>query len=356
MRNKIRTKMSKKKKAAVIVGSIVGVLLIICLIGYLIINNYLNKIHYSSGKQNIASSIADDSDSSGPDSPKSTIDGLNSKVEKNMKDNSTPLMYDKDVYNVLLIGSDTRVKGSSGRSDSMILVSINKKTSKIVETSILRDVYVGIPGVSVPNRLNAAYSYGGPDLLLQTIQQNFKIKVDKYVSVDFYSFMDLVDDVGGVDINISDAELKAANDCITYINQLKKLPGNDGLLTKSGKIHMNGKQAIGYARIRHLGNGDFDRTDRQRLVLNQILIKMKNLNLSQINDILNSILPEVTTNVGKGEIFSMILSIPAYSKYQFVSWHVPADNSYTDVRIRGMCVLDIDFDKAIKEMDLKIYS
>lgn len=356
MKNSMRSKMSKKKKTAIIICSIVGVLLVLFLVGYLIINNYLNKIKYDSGKQSIASSIAEERDGTGPDSPQSTIDDLNSKVKQNMKDNSTPLMYDKDVYNVLLIGSDTRVKGGTGRSDSMILFSINKKTSKIIETSILRDIYVAIPGVSLPNRINAAYAYGGPDLLLKTIQQNFKVKVDKYVSVDFYSFMDLVDEVGGIDIDISDAEIKVANNYIKGINQLKKLPENDGLFTKSGNQHVTGKQAISYARIRYVGNGDFGRTDRQRLVLNQILSKIKDLNLTQINSLLNTILPEITTNVEKGEIFSLILSMPQYSKYEFVSWHLPTENAYTDVRIRGMSVLDIDFDKAIEEINSKIYT
>ncbi len=350
-----KKKMSAKKKAAVIVGSIVGVLAVLCLVGYLIINGYLSKIHYASGTQSIASSIAPEKDGTGSDSPQSTIDAANSQIEENLKNNSTPLMYDQDVYNVLLIGSDTRAKGGTGRSDSMILLSINKKTQKIVETSLLRDIYVGIPGVSEGDRLNAAYAYGGADLLMKTVEQNFKIKVDKYAAVDFFSFMDIIDHVGGVTINISDAEVKVANDAIHEINRLKGLPANDGIYTKSGQQTVTGKQALGYARIRYVGNADWGRTDRQRTVLNQVFGKIKGMNVSQMNDLLNNLLPEVTTNIGKGELFSMILSVPTYSKYQIDSWSVPQPGSYSSARIRGMDVLNIDFDKSVQQMKTRIY-
>lgn len=350
-----KKKMSAKKKTAVIVGSIVGVLAVLCLVGYLIINGYLSKIHYASGTQSIASSIAPEKDGTGSDSPQSTVDAANSQIEENLKNNSTPLMYDQDVYNVLLIGSDTRAKGGTGRSDSMILLSINKKTQKIVETSLLRDIYVGIPGVSEGDRLNAAYAYGGADLLLKTVEQNFKIKVDKYAAVDFYSFIDLIDSVGGVTINISDAEIKVANEYIYELNKLKSLPKSNGLYTKAGEQKVTGKQALAYSRIRYVGNADWGRTDRQRIVLNQVFGKIKGMNLSQMNDLLNNLLPEITTNISKGELFSMILSVPTYSKYQIDSWSVPQPGSYSSARIRGMDVLNINFDSCIKQMKTKIY-
>lgn len=351
----MKKKTSPKKRAAVIAGSIVGAVAVLCLAGYLVVNGYLSKIHYSPGKQEIASSIPPEEDASGSDSPQSTIDALNKKIEENMKNNSKSLMYDQDVYNVLLIGSDTRTAGGTGRSDSMILISINKKTKKIVETSLLRDIYVGIPGVPEGNRLNAAYAYGGPDLLLQTVQQNFKIKVDKYVGIDFFTFIDLIDRVGGVTINISDEEIKVANGYVREINNLKKLPPDDGLFTKAGEQTVSGKQALGYARIRYVGNGDFGRTDRQRIVLDQIFGKIRGLNLVQISDLLNGFLPEVTTNVEKGEMFSMILSMPTYSQYQFVSWHVPQDGAFSYATVRGMSVLNVDFAKCIQQMKEKIY-
>lgn len=356
LRETQKKRMSGKKKTAVIAGSIVGVLAVFCLVGYLVINGYLNKIHYSSGNQKIESSIAPDKDGTGSDSPQLTLNAMNKKIEENMKNDSTPLMYDQNVYNVLLIGSDTRTSGGGGRSDSMIILSINKKTQKIVETSLLRDIYVDIPGVSQGDRLNAAYAYGGADLLMKTVEQNFKIKIDKYAATDFFSFIDLIDRVGGVTINISDAEVKVANDAIHEINRLKGLPVNNGIYMKSGEQKVNGKQALGYVRIRYVGNADWGRTDRQRTVLNQVFGKIKDMSLSQLNDLLNNFLPEITTNVSKGELFSMILSVPTYSKYNIDSWSVPQPGSYSSARIRGMDVLNIDFDKCIQQMETKIYS
>lgn len=354
MRNPKR-KMRAKKKIVIIISSVVGVMLILCLSGYLIIDGYLNKVKYDPGVQCLTSEISTEPNDTTSDSPQSKIDVLNSQVEENLKNDSTPLMYDKDVYNILLIGSDTRNAGGSGRSDSMILVSINKKTSKIIMTSLLRDIYLQIPDISEGNRINAANAFGGPALLLQTIQQNFKIKVDKYIAVDFYSFIDIIDKVGGVNIDISDAEVKVANNYIGEINYLKHLHGDDGKFTSAGKQNMTGKQALGFTRIRYVGNGDFGRTDRQRMVLDQVFSKVKTQNLVQLNDLLNTFLPEVTTNLSKGELFSLVLSMPTYSKYQVESWHVPVDGAFSYLSIRRMSVLGIDFPKTIAEMQKKIY-
>jgi polyisoprenyl-teichoic acid--peptidoglycan teichoic acid transferase len=351
-----KEKMSAKKKAAVITGSIVGVLAVLCLAGFFIINSYISKVKYDPGTKSLTFDIDSEPADTTSDSPQSEIDALNKEIEENFKNNSTPLMYDKDVFNILLIGCDTRKAGGSGRSDSMILVSINKKTSKIVMTSLLRDIYVKIPGIAQGNRLNAAYAYGGASLLLNTIEQNFKIKVDKYIAVDFFSFMDIIDKIGGVSVNISDAEVKVANNYIAEINHLKGLPADDGKFTSSGMQTMTGKQALGFSRIRYVGNGDFGRTDRQRLVMNQVFSKLKTLNFIQLNDLLNTILPETTTNLSKGEFFSLILAMPTYSKYSIDSWHVPTNDAFSYLSIRKMSVLGIDFQKTIAEMRERIYN
>ncbi len=351
-----KTKIVTKRKVMIIAGSIAGVILILCLSGYLIINGYLDKIKYDPGVKPLASEISSEpGDNTESDSPREEIDAFNRQVEENLSINSTPLLYDKDVFNVLLIGSDTRVAGSTGRSDSMILISINKKTSKIIATSLLRDIYLQIPGVALGNRLNTAIAFGGPALLLNTIRQNFKINVDRYIAVDFFSFMDIIDQVGGVDIDITDAEIKVTNGYIEGINDLKGLPEDSGKLTFAGKQTLTGKQALGYARVRYVGNGDFDRTDRQRLVLGQVFSKIKTRSISQLNDLLNAFLPEVTTNLSKSELFSLVLSIPSYKNYTIDSWRVPADGTFSYLSIRGMSVLGIDFSENRAEMQKRMY-
>lgn len=354
MKSAKKAKMSLKKKILIISSSVAAFILIFCLAGYAVINGYLSKVNYSSGTESINTDIDPDQDTDS-DSPQQEIDDANKSIEDNLNNNSTPLLYDKDVYNILLIGSDTRVSGGTGRSDSMILISINKKTQKIIATSIMRDIYLQIPGISEGNRINAAYAYGGADLLLKTIQQNFKISVDKYIAVDFFSFIDIIDKVGGVDINITDAEVKVANSYVQEINRLKGLSSDDGLITHSGEQTLTGKQALGYARIRYVGNADFGRTDRQRTVLGQVFSKVKTQNIGQLSDLLNTFLPEVTTNLGKGELFSLLLNMPTYKNYSLDSWRVPVDGAFTYMSIRKMSVLSIDFAKNTEKMKSRIY-
>lgn len=293
-------------------------------------------------------------DASGePDSSAEQITSAEEAIRKNMEDNSTVVLSDKNVFNILLIGTDNRVKGESSRSDAMILVSINKKNKTITAASLLRDIYLQIPGKN-NNRLNAACAFGGPKLLMNTIEQNFKVSVDRYASVDFYVFMDIIDAVGGVTIEVTREEIPVINDYIAELNKLRGEKEGSDYLTEPGELILNGKQALGYARNRYTGT-DFERTEKQRRVLKEAFQKIKKLNLIQLNNLLNKLLPQVTTNLTEGEIFSMILSLPGYAGYDIKQCHIPVDNSYQFMRIRGMEVIALDFDKNIKALREQIY-
>ena len=293
-------------------------------------------------------------DASGePDSSAEQITSAEEAIRKNMEDNSTVVLSDKNVFNILLIGTDNRVKGESSRSDAMILVSINKKNKTITAASLLRDIYLQIPGKN-NNRLNAACAFGGPKLLMNTIEQNFKVSVDRYASVDFYVFMDIIDAVGGVTIEVTREEIPVINDYIAELNKLRGEKEGSDYLTEPGELILNGKQALGYARNRYTGT-DFERTEKQRRVLKEAFQKIKKLNLIQLNNLLNKLLPQVTTNLTEGEIFSMILSLPGYAGYDIKQCHIPVDNSYQFMRIRGMEVITLDFDKNIKALREQIY-
>lgn len=237
----------------------------------------------------------------------------------------------------------------------MILVSINKKTKKIIVTSILRDIYLQIPGKKNNNRINEAYAFGGADLLMETIEQNFRIQVEQYASVDFYAFIDIVDAVEGVTLEVTEKEIPVINGYVMELNRLTGQEETKDLLTEPGTLLLSGKQALGYARNRYVGNSDFERTARQRRVLEQIFKKVKNSNLAEIKDLLNIILPHVTTNLTEGEMFSLILSLPSYIDYDIEQWSIPMTGTYTSKRIRGMAVLGIDFNKNIGELHRKVY-
>lgn len=322
-----------RKILIIIAISIVSIIAIILLAAYLLIHSYINKMNLVSSESNLPNQLSDnegdsideeldslldqDHESGATDitdSPEEEINYAEDKIRVNMEENKTPIIEDKDVFNILLIGSDTRKSGGRGRSDSMILISINKKTKTITATSILRDIYLQIPGKK-NNRINAAYSLGGADLLMDTIEQNFKLEVNRYASVDFFAFIDIVDAIGGVTLDVSEKEIPVINNYVSEINRLNGEEESLDNLTEPGTLLLNGKQALGYARNRYIGNNDFERTARQRRVLEQVFLKTKDLGLLELSSLMNKLLPQVTTNLTQGEIFSMILSLPSYAKY-----------------------------------------
>lgn len=346
----------KRKRIIIVLCSVLGALLLVLAWGYSVIDGHLNRITYSSGVKEIVTDIGPDTDgAAASDSPQEDIDAMEAQTLENLKNNSEPLVYDGDVYNVLLIGGDSRVSGGRARSDAMILISINRKTSRLIATSFLRDIYLQIPGVAQGNRLNAANAFGGPALLLRTIEQNFKIKVDKYISVDFFAFADIIDKIGGVTIDVSQDEINVAAFYIRELNRIKGLPPDQGLIKNPGEQNLNGIQALAFARIRYVGNGDFGRTDRHREILGQIYSKVKKMNLIEINGLLDTLLPRITTNISKGELFSLILSLPAIAGYETDSWRIPEDGTYKFLSVRGMSVLGIDFERNYQELHERIF-
>lgn len=360
-KRKVKTKSRRSKIVRKTIMIIASLFVVIFLSGYLFLNNYINKLHIVhtnstdikaavngdtiEGQESDIEDTMDTEESNLPDSSAEEIAKLEAEIRKNMEDQSIPIKDDDKVLNILLIGSDTRSQKERGRSDSMILISINRKTKKIVATSLLRDIYLKIPGKK-NNRINAAYSIGGADLLMDTIQKNFKIKIDRYVCVDFLSFVDIIDQIGGVTIDVTSKEAEAINLNLT----------GDNTIISSGVQVLNGRQALGYSRLRSVGYSDFERTARQRRVLEQVYNKVRGLNLIQMNDLLNKILPSITTNLSEGEIIYQILSLPKYSKYNIEQWSIPEKTSYRNMRIRGMAVLGIDFKENIDELQNKILS
>ena len=165
----------------------------------------------------------------------------------------------------------------------------------------MRDSYVPIPGKG-NNRINTAYALGGGKLLLNTIETNFAVDVDKYVSFDFYSFVDVVDSVGGIDVEVTEAEIPVLNSYVKELNKLNSRAEDTYCVTESGLQHFNSTQALGYACIRYIREGDFERTNKQRTVITKVFEKAKTLIILEINDLLNTFLPQVKTNLTQEEI------------------------------------------------------
>ncbi|MCH5280510.1 MAG: LCP family protein [Lachnospiraceae bacterium] len=264
-------------------------------------------------------------------------------------------MKEDGVVNVLLIGNDSRLAGDDGRSDAMILVSISDKTKTITMTSFLRDMYVEIPGHG-GNRLNAAYSYGGPELLMQTIEENFDIPVHRYALVNFQAFANLVDAVGGVDLELTNDEVQYVNGYLMEYNQLEGRDLATDFLdpSLSGMIHLNGPQALAYSRNRYIGT-DFGRTERQRKVLSAVFQKLPGTVLTNSGELTDGLFPNLTTNLRQGECYQLSLNAWKILGYDMVQQYVPIDGSYSNATIRGMAVLEVDMDANIRFLKSTIY-
>ena len=259
------------------------------------------------------------------------------------------------VKNILLIGNDSRSADESGRSDAMILVSISSKTNSIHLTSLLRDIYVDIPGHD-GNRLNAAYAYGGPELLMETLEENFDIEVNRYMLVNFQAFANLVDAVGGVDLELSNEEVQYVNGYLVEYNQLEGRPeGTDYLDTSlSGTIHLNGPQALAYCRNRYIGS-DFARTERQRKVVTAAIKNVPFALVTNGGELIEGVMSNVTTNLTKTELSGLMMQAPMMLTYDMVSGSIPLEGTYSNANIRGMAVLEVDFEANKQYIQEEIY-
>ena len=227
-----------------------------------------------------------------------------------------------DLVNFLLVGQDRLPGQGRQRSDTMIVVTVNKRDHTITLTSFMRDLYVDIPGHRY-NKMNAAYQLGGFGMLCETLLTNFGVTIDGCVEVDFDGFSNIVNLVGGVDIELSAAEARDLNK--TY---------NWGL--KEGLNHLDGGQALGYARTRNVGN-DFGRTERQRKVIISIFEKAKGLSLPELEALLNNVLPMISTTMTSREIMNYLTELfPILAGAKMQTLRIPASGAYVDMAISGV--------------------
>ena len=221
-----------------------------------------------------------------------------------------------EIINIMLVGQDRRPgENYLTRSDAMILCTFNTKDKTITMTSFMRDLYVKIPGIG-GNKMNAAYQFGGMKLLRQTMLDNFGVYVDAFVEVDFSGFEKVVEILGGVDINLTQAEADHLNE-------------NNGWNLSAGMNHLDGKQALEYSRIRYVGNADFGRTERQRNVINSIINGCKSMSWIKADEMLKKILPLVATDMTDGQIVDYALTLFPLLTGNIESQRIPIDGSYT---------------------------
>ena len=251
----------------------------------------------------------------------------------------------KDVINVLLLGRDARNAAVEyGRTDSMIILSYNKKTNDVRMVSLLRDIYVPIEGHGW-NRINTAFAFGGIGLCINTINDVFGLDIQDYVTIDFSGLISVIDSIGGIDLNLT------ADEVFMY-REMGKLPGD----AAAGIHHMDGEFALIHARNRTLGT-DFERTRRQRDILTAIYQKVTaSLSLTEVTRLITSALDMVKTNMSASTLITLAADVLQNgSSIEIDGAHVPFADTYRGGIVREMWVIEIDFAENIRRMHEFLY-
>ena len=261
---------------------------------------------------------------------------------------------EKRVHNILLLGEENLDSGGErGRSDLIMIATINEEDKSIKLTSIMRDILVAIPGYS-DNRLNAAYAMGGVSLVYQTLANNLGLDIDNYAKVNFESFEKIIDAIGGVDIVLTEEEA-------SYLNRTNYISNEKYRNVKKGKNHLNGNQALGYCRIRKVGTSgheysDFGRTSRQRMLLESVIASLKGLSIKQLKKFCDKCLPFVTTDIDEETLEHYIKAVFDIGLDKSISdYRIPVDGTYSDANLRGMLVTKVDLRKNAQELQDFIY-
>lgn len=207
------------------------------------------------------------------------------------------------ISNILLLGSDARSLEEQARADAILILTIDNVHKKLKLSSIMRDTYVEIPGHG-EQKINHAHAIGGTELLTETIEENFKIKIDDYAIINFNGFQQLIDAIGGLELNVSSSEMKEMNKFIPEVN-----PKDPHLVKESGFQLLDGQQALSYARIRKIGNGDYDRTERQREVISTMIDKLKDTSIVKYPFVASKLFPYVKTNIDLGQVLNYAYTV-----------------------------------------------
>lgn len=255
-----------------------------------------------------------------------------------------------DITNIALFGVDAP-QGEIGRSDAVMILTIDNKHNEIKLTSLMRDSYVNVKGHGM-TKLTHAYAYGGPELALNTINTNFNLNIDKFITVNFTSLPNVINKLGGIDMNITKGDLKYINGYIDSINNYDHT--NSPHITGTGMQHLDGVQATAYCRIRYDG-GDQRRTERQRRVITAVFDKIKNSPVTDYPGILNQLLPLVTTNISSNEFISLGKDIIDTGANKINELRVPCDKHENGKLIKGVYYMTFDIPAETKELHKFIF-
>lgn len=285
------------------------------------------------------------------------LDMMAAIPEEGEEDNSAFLVLPEDIampegntYTILLVGSDAYDDDNRGRSDTMILVQVDGDDKTIRMASFLRDMYVKIPGRG-SNRLNASYIWGGHELLRRTLETNFGVTADAYVEVNFERLVKVIDAIGGVEVEVSEKERQQVNSILRFYNEKIGDAVEDQLLQESGLVHLTGKQALCFSRIRKI-DGDVQRTARQRKVLEAAFHKVTQLSMAEITMLILQNMDAVQTDLTIADAVDLIPLALRCKNATFETLSVPVSGAGHHATVDGMAVIRPDLkknQKALKE-------
>lgn len=247
--------------------------------------------------------------------------------------------YNDKITNIALFGIDAE-DGNLGRSDSIMIATIDNNNKKLKLTSILRDSYVAIDGHG-KDKINHAYAFGGPELAISTLNKNFKLNIDDFVAVNFTSLPKIIDALGGIELDIDNEELG-------YINNKNGTSSKN--ISRVGNQHVDGNQALAYCRIRYTSGGDQKRTERQREVLSKLFEKVSTQSITSLPSLLDVVLPMVQTSMKSSEILALgsevlKMGIPNIEQQRF-----PLDNYSSGQMINGIYYMTYDNEATINQI------
>lgn len=245
----------------------------------------------------------------------------------------------KDIINIALFGIDAP-KGQRGRSDAIMVMTVDNMHNTIKLSSIMRDSYVSIDSHGT-DKINHAYAFGGPQLAIKTLNQNFKLNIKDFITVNFSTLPEIIDALGGVDMEIKDYEI----------------PHLIGLgITKPGNYTLNGKQALAYSRIRKSGNGDYERTDRQRAVLNELFKKITSAGPMKFPSYVSKLLPLTETSLSNMDILKLGKDALSVGNLKFSEKRFPQDGFCQGKMINGIYYLTFNKEETVKQMQDYIFN
>jgi len=338
-----KVKKHRKGKKIIFVVAVVMLAAVLGTVNF--INGKLNKIVYDNNNvieydPDVTFEGEDEVDLSGL-----TIIGDNGEIVLPQTD----VYADRDVLNILLLGTDERTEefNVNARADSMMLLSLNLKEGTAKLVSLERGVGVPVEGRGI-DLLTHTFRYGGAELTMQTVRDCFKVDVDKYVRVNFYMFEKIVDAIGGVDVELTELECLGLNGEV-YTNAETKATVTPGL------NHLDGYDALQYARLRYIDD-DWHRIVRQRNIIQAVVNQTKHLNLLEINEVADTVLPMVMTNLTKSEIASLIFHAPKFLGVEIEQMTVPTyETCWGAVSPAGIKYIGMDFEANAKILQELFY-